>query len=170
MGVHIYLPNVVVLRLLVADQRAFGTLPIAFRCMRKSCRQRSANLVQALMFHKNCVIQTIEHAEGSQRDAAKDQQFSRFVHRATPDRESRLPVCRSTPTSIPTSAITTMSPPTSAMPPATSPSFNSSKTKMGKIAEPASSTCTQRRRQLSLRKTYGWMKDNRMASIPNSMM
>ena len=55
--------------------------------------------------------------------------------------------------SMPMSAMITIKPPASAMPPATNPSFNSNRTKTGRMIAPASKTRIQQRFQTSLRYT-----------------
>src|SRR5262249_5854289 len=104
------------------------------------------------MFDEHGVVQTINHPNQGKGDDAEYQHLAICAHAAPP---SRRPVYRTTPTSIPTRAMITSRPPMSAMPPATRPNFNSSKTKTGRITEPASSIFTQRLFQRSLRKTYG---------------
>jgi hypothetical protein len=70
MRVGIYLANIVVFDRSVAVDRRSSLRHIAIGCLHEGCGERTTHSIERLMFDKDCVVQSKEHAECGKQNTA----------------------------------------------------------------------------------------------------
>src|SRR5215470_16224594 len=145
MHIHVAVVRVFQPFVLLQSRPSCRAIPFCRRC--KARRQGLPNPVEFLMLRKDRVPNSVNHSKQCQGDSTDNKQSPRRAHRFSPsprDSDASIsPVQRTIPIHIASSARITRSPPTSAIPPASSPSLSSSNTNTGSKSEPSKNTQAQ---------------------------
>src|SRR5436305_9551391 len=84
MRVRVHLAYVIVFGLAICVERGPGLRPLMVGCVGERLCQRTAQVIERLMFDKNGIVQSVEHAKRSKRQPADYEQPGRTAHAAPP--------------------------------------------------------------------------------------